>query len=387
MYRQTELRGRGILARAMTLALTVAIIQPAMVGTVAQGQEFGAFQGAATAIRDKAGLFGADAIAEAQRKLYEIERTTGAATIIETIDTLKSEPADKVAIREAERSGIHGVFILIAQKERKLEVLASRHFRQVLTDDHRLAIRKAFFEGFQHKDFNEGLRLGVAVIGKSLPAAPRAEALAWSGRTAGPSARSKADSPLVVRNQTRLTLAGAQAILAAAEAKARELGLNVNIAVVDDGGHLLAFERMDHARPASIYTALSKAMTAATLRQPSGPIPPGTEHPDPLLNLALENAASASGGKLTTLRGGFPITVNGQVIGGVGVGGGSGEQDSQVARASLLAIANRPLSDQAAPLLPTGPTAGDRAKPASTQNATTKPEGNQVPDGLPSKPQ
>ena len=77
----------------------------------------------------------------------------------------------------------------------------------------------------------------------------------------------------------RLTLAGARRIIAGAEAKAVAMGLKVNIAVVDDGGHMFAFERMDGARPASIYTATTKAVTAATFRAPSGPIPPGTTRP------------------------------------------------------------------------------------------------------------
>jgi glc operon protein GlcG len=119
------------------------------------------------------------------------------------------------------------------------------------------------------------------------------------------------------------------------------MGLRVNIAVVDDGGHLLAFERMDGARPASGYTALTKAITAATIRQPTGPLPAGTANPDPLLNLSLQSAALASGGKITTLYGGVPVTVNGQVIGGVGVGGGTGEQDAQIARAGIQMLLDR----------------------------------------------
>ena len=102
------------------------------------------------------------------------------------------------------------------------------------------------------------------------------------------------------------------------------MNLKMNIAVVDDGGHLLAFERMEGARPASGYTSLTKAITAATFRQATGPIPAGTANPDPILNLSLQNAALASGGKITTLYGGIPVTVDGQIIGGVGVGGGSG---------------------------------------------------------------
>ena len=89
------------------------------------------------------------------------------------------------------------------------------------------------------------------------------------------------------------------------------MNLKMNIAVVDDGGHLLAFERMEGARPASGYTSLTKAITAATFRQATGPIPAGTANPDPILNLGLQNAALASGGKITTLYGGVPVTVDG----------------------------------------------------------------------------
>ena len=98
---------------------------------------------------------------------------------------------------------------------------------------------------------------------------------------------------------------------------------------------------MDGARPASVYTAITKATTAATLRQPSGPFPAGTTSPDPLLNISLQNAAMASGGKITTLYGGVPVVVDGQVIGGVGVGGGSGEEDAQVARAGIQAFVDQ----------------------------------------------
>lgn len=146
------------------------------------------------------------------------------------------------------------------------------------------------------------------------------------------------DAPLVVRAQVRLQLAGAETIVAAARAKAAMIGLKVNVAVVDDGGHLIAFARMDGARPASGPTAITKATTAATFRQETGPLPRGTTTPDPLLNLSLQNAAAASGGKITTLYGGLPVVVDGQVIGGVGVGGGSGEQDAEVARAGLAAL-------------------------------------------------
>jgi glc operon protein GlcG len=144
-------------------------------------------------------------------------------------------------------------------------------------------------------------------------------------------------APLVTRDRVRLNLAGAEAIVAAAKAKAAEMKVFVNVAVVDDGGHLLAFARIDGACPGSIYTAITKAVTAATMRAATGPLP-NARNPDLLLNLSLQNAALAGGGKLTTLQGGVPIIIDGQVIGAVGCGGATGEQDAEVARAGIQAL-------------------------------------------------
>ncbi|QDU27779.1 hypothetical protein ETAA8_28700 [Anatilimnocola aggregata] len=143
---------------------------------------------------------------------------------------------------------------------------------------------------------------------------------------------------LITGGHYQLTLAGAEKILAAAKSKAEEMNLKVNIAVVDDGGHPLAFQRMDGARPASLYTAITKASASATLRAATGPLPPGTKEPDVWLNLSLQFAAGQSGGKLTTLKGGVPVIVAGEVIGAVGVGGGTGEQDAEIAAAGIAAL-------------------------------------------------
>ncbi len=145
------------------------------------------------------------------------------------------------------------------------------------------------------------------------------------------------EPPLVARGLARLTLPGAAVIIEAAQAKAREMNLKVNVAVVDDGGHLIAFARMDGGRPASIYTAITKATASATLRQPTGTLPAGGE-PDVQLNLSLEHTAAASGGKITTLFGGVPVEVDRQVIGAVGVGGGTGKQDAEIARAGIARL-------------------------------------------------
>jgi len=142
---------------------------------------------------------------------------------------------------------------------------------------------------------------------------------------------------LVTRDRVQLNLAGAETILEAAKKKATAMGLKVNLAIVDDGGHLLSFARLDGARPASGNTALTKAVSAATFRQETGPAPAKGE-PDLLLSLSLQAAAVAGGGKGTALKGGVPIIVDGQVLGAVGVGGATGEQDAEIAKAGIQAL-------------------------------------------------
>ena len=151
-------------------------------------------------------------------------------------------------------------------------------------------------------------------------------------------ARVEEPEPLVTRNHAKVNLAGAQKVVQGALAKAKQMKLTVNVAVVDDGGHLLAFARMDGARPASVYTAFTKATAAATYRQPTGPNSSAAAQPDLLLSLSLQNAAAASGGKMTSLKGGVPILIDGQVVGAVGVGGGTGEQDAEVAKAGIALL-------------------------------------------------
>lgn len=144
-------------------------------------------------------------------------------------------------------------------------------------------------------------------------------------------------SALIQRDQVRLTLAGAEIAIAAARQQAKAMELEVNITVVDDGGHPLAFVRMDGARPASAYTSMTKATSAATKRAATGPLGP-EQMTDTQLSLAVENAAASSGGKFTTLKGGLPIVIDGQVIGAIGVGGATGEQDTEIAQAGVDAL-------------------------------------------------
>lgn len=126
----------------------------------------------------------------------------------------------------------------------------------------------------------------------------------------------------------RLTNDGAMKILNAAIAKAAEMGVPQCISIVDAGGHLLAFSRMDGAFVLSIDSSLVKAMTAASYGEPTGHLPEGVD-----LKLAI-----ATGGKRVNLPGGLPIVVDGHLVGGIGVGSGAGHEDLEVANAGLAAV-------------------------------------------------
>jgi uncharacterized protein GlcG (DUF336 family) len=131
-----------------------------------------------------------------------------------------------------------------------------------------------------------------------------------------------------VEPHLKLTYSGASAVLAAAVAKAQEIGVPQCIAVTDDGGHVLALARMDGAKVLSIDSCTAKARTAASSRVPTGGIATEVE----------ARLASATGGKLTNLLGGLPLIVDGHLVGAIGVGSGTGEQDVEVARAGVAAL-------------------------------------------------
>lgn len=117
-------------------------------------------------------------------------------------------------------------------------------------------------------------------------------------------------------------------VLQAAAAAAREIGTPQCIAVVDRGGHLLAFLRMDGAKVLSQYSATQKAATAASSAEPSG------EVAEPL----AAGLVAATQGRFTNLRGGLPILLEGHLVGAIGVGSGTAEQDLIVARAGIDAL-------------------------------------------------
>ena len=141
--------------------------------------------------------------------------------------------------------------------------------------------------------------------------------------------------PPVTHNHPKLTLEGARVALDAAQRRSREIGVPMDIAVVDDGGHLFAFARMDGAKLSSIAIAINKAHCAAVRRLPTGPVMnDGVENLRVSLALAIGSEAAQ-----TPLRGGLPLAVEGQVVGAIGVSNGNEDQDTDVARAGVDALA------------------------------------------------
>ncbi|MEK7280274.1 MAG: heme-binding protein [Nitrospirota bacterium] len=129
----------------------------------------------------------------------------------------------------------------------------------------------------------------------------------------------------------KLTEEDVTKIIDAAQKKAKEIGVGMSISVVDEGGNLLGFIRMDGAFLHSIHTSYSKAYTAASIRRPTGSFPPPVS----------EEISSITNGRFTNLKGGMPIMINGKVVGAVGSGSGTGEQDEMVSRAGAEAIAQK----------------------------------------------
>ena len=118
-------------------------------------------------------------------------------------------------------------------------------------------------------------------------------------------------------------------ILQAARNEAQQQGWAVAIAVVDDGGHPLALERLDGCAPIGAYIATEKARSAAIGRRE-------TKGYEDMVNGG--RTAFVSAPLITSLEGGVPVLVDGQVVGAVGVSGVKAEQDAQVAKAGIAVL-------------------------------------------------
>ncbi len=128
----------------------------------------------------------------------------------------------------------------------------------------------------------------------------------------------------------RLTLSDARLVLEGGDSKAKEIGVDMDIAVVDDGGHLIAFVRMDRARITSIDVAINKAFTAACARKATHEYAAVAGAGGPAFGIHVSNQ-----GRFMIFGGGLPIFVDGQIAGGVGCSSGSPEQDQAVAQAGI----------------------------------------------------
>ncbi|HKW92221.1 MAG TPA: heme-binding protein [Methylomirabilota bacterium] len=126
-----------------------------------------------------------------------------------------------------------------------------------------------------------------------------------------------------------LSLEAAKTIAAAAELAAREHGVGVVIAVVDDGGHLILLHRLDDAQVASVNVGIGKARTAAIYRRPSK---------DFEEQIRAGRVAALALADSTPLQGGVPIRVDGKVVGAVGVSGDTPQVDEAIAIAGANAL-------------------------------------------------
>jgi uncharacterized protein GlcG (DUF336 family) len=140
-----------------------------------------------------------------------------------------------------------------------------------------------------------------------------------------------------MRQSFKLELAEARHMVAAAIRKSAEIGVAETVCVTDDGGYPLALERMDGARITGPQIAWNKAFTAAGHKRsthlfnqpPNGPALPGNE---------AFGIQWSFDGKFAVFVGGFPIVVDDEVVGGIGLSGGNGEQDTQCGVAALHAL-------------------------------------------------
>jgi len=128
----------------------------------------------------------------------------------------------------------------------------------------------------------------------------------------------------------RLDLEDARLLIKGASEKARDIGVPMCVAVVDESGNLVAFERMDGGKTTSVIIAQDKAFTAAAARKPTHEYNaanvPG--------NLAF-GIHTEVGGRLSTVGGGLPVLVNGEVVGGIGLSSGTPQQDMDCAQAGI----------------------------------------------------
>jgi uncharacterized protein GlcG (DUF336 family) len=141
---------------------------------------------------------------------------------------------------------------------------------------------------------------------------------------------------MYVAEAKRLTLAGARKIVATATAMAEEAGISISVAIVDAGGHAILIERMDGGRFHTVHSATTKAVCAASNRRPTTSQGAQGQPLDVAHSVGLALASGAE--RWTAMEGGYPILIDGECIGGIGVSGGNFEFDERVAREAAASI-------------------------------------------------
>jgi uncharacterized protein GlcG (DUF336 family) len=130
-----------------------------------------------------------------------------------------------------------------------------------------------------------------------------------------------------------LTLADARRVIAAAEEKAQEIGQPMNIAIVDQGGNLVAHVRMDNAWIGSIDISIDKAWTARAFDISTKELAENSQSGDQFFGIHVSNNC-----RVMIFAGGIPLKRGGEVVGAIGVSGGLGKQDQAVAEAGVEAF-------------------------------------------------
>jgi uncharacterized protein GlcG (DUF336 family) len=141
---------------------------------------------------------------------------------------------------------------------------------------------------------------------------------------------------MFIADSKRLTHAGAKKIADTAVAKARQAGIAISVVVADSGGHLLILERMDGGRFHTVHSATTKAVCASSNKRPTSSH--GAQGQQLDVAHALGLALAAGPGRWTAMEGGYPVIVEGECIGGVGVSGGDWATDERIARESVESI-------------------------------------------------
>lgn len=128
----------------------------------------------------------------------------------------------------------------------------------------------------------------------------------------------------------RLDIQDARVLIAGAREKSEEIGVPMCIAITDEGGNLIAFERMDGGKVTSSIIAIDKSFTASAAKKATHEYGAASQPGSPAYGIG-----SAIGGRLMVVGGGLPVIVEGEVVGGIGVSSGTPDQDRAVAQAGI----------------------------------------------------